>query len=134
MCFRDIHFFWKIFDFWKIVNIKYKNGEMGINFQSSIMVYWIEHWTDILEVLGSNPSAAWLKLITFTKIFHFFKFFKNQKFVKKNVCFWNEFWLYQHGVKKAPWWSYSQFFRLNLILDTLYFCLKLQISLYSLML
>ena len=58
MCFRNIHFFWKIFDFWKIVNIEYKNGKMGANFQSSIMVYWIEHWTDMLKVPGSNPSAA----------------------------------------------------------------------------
>ena len=58
MCFRNIHFFWKIFDFWKIVNIKYLNWEMCINFQPSIMVYWIEHWIDILEVPGLNPSAA----------------------------------------------------------------------------
>ena len=84
---RNIHFFGKIFDFWKIVNIEYKNGEMGINFQSSIMVYWIEHWTDILEVLGSNPSAAKINLNSFTKIFHLFKFFKNQKFVKKKCMF-----------------------------------------------
>ena len=46
--------------------------------------------------------------------------FQKSKIFQKNVCFWNTFWLYQHGVKKAPWWSYSQFFWLNLILDTLY--------------
>ena len=75
---------------------------MGINFQSSIMVYWIEHWTDILEVLGSNPSAALLKLNSFTKIFHFFKFFKNQKFVKKMYVSEMNFDFINMGSKKHP--------------------------------
>ena len=87
MCFRNIHFFWKIFDFWKIVNIEYKDGKMGINFQLSIMVYWIEHWTDILEVPGSNPSAALLKLNSFTKIFSFFQVFQKSKICQKKCMF-----------------------------------------------
>ena len=64
------------------------------------MVYWIEHWTDILEVLGSNPSVALLKLNFFTKIFHFFKFFKNLS--KKMYVSEMNFDFINMGSKKHP--------------------------------
>ena len=74
----------------------------------------IERCGLMVKALDCHAKGPWFKShqghknsFLLQKLYNFFYFFKNLIFVTKNYRLSNQFWLYKHGVRNAPFQTQS---------------------------